>query len=198
VNTKIGAAVELFKGDGTPAGIFHCSVCRIVYASKAQADNCHGERICSCGNSITMRYNTTCSDCMSKKWRADAEAREAERFEKAKKISELQYDGAMVYLDDKFYTEVADAIDQYLEGHEPEYVWACEDVGVPTVNMDDFTDRILEGMWEDASLGDLNGIEELDTAIREFNKANESVPFYQVDYSTAILVSGRYKTGGPS
>ena len=82
-------------------------------------------------------------------------------------------------------------VDQFLEGQEPEYVWACKDVGVRKVSTDWIYENLLDGMWEDADEGDLNGREELEAAIAAFNKANESISVYEPDYTTAILVGSR-------
>jgi hypothetical protein len=98
----------------------------------------------------------------------------------------------MVYDNDKFYTEIEDAIDPYLPGQEPEYVWACTDVGVPRATTESLYENLIENMWEDADVSDLNGVEELEAAMTAFNEANKGIHVYQTDYTTAILVpSGR-------
>jgi hypothetical protein len=181
-------AVELFKKDGNPAGVFYCSECRAVFASQEQAANCHGERMCACGKKIEVRYHSECSECWLKKSRAEEAKREAERFEKAAKIPASEYKGAMVYDNDKFYEEIEDAIDGYLEGQEPEYVWACKDVGIPQATTESLYENILENMWEDADVDDLNGVDELEKAVAAFNSANALIHVYQPDYTTAILV----------
>ena len=183
-------AIELFKQDGTAAGIFFCSQCRIVYASKEQAQWCHGERICGCGAKITQGYyQRKCGECDTKEFRAKQAAKESERFENAAKIKAADYTGEHVYCGDQFYDSVDDTIDQYLEGHEPEYVWACTTHGLPAVDLEDVTTNLLESMWEDADTSDLNGLEELEVALIAFNKANESIRLWEPDYSTAILIS---------
>lgn len=182
-------SIELFKEDGKPAGVFCCSECRIVYRSKAEAEACHGERICACGEKITLNYRKVCDKCQSELWRKDAAEKEAEKFEKAKKITEAEYTGELVYCGGKYYESVEYSIDLYLEGQEPEYVWACADRGLQKASVSDITEQILDSAWEDADETDLNGIEELQAAIDAFNKANESIHCWEVDYSTAILVN---------
>ena len=187
------AAIELYKkqDDGTmsPTGIFYCSECRIVHSSKDQAEWCHGEHKCACGASVTKgHFQHMCEDCARKDWKAKDEAQEAERFEKATKIKSSEYTGDHVMCGDKFYYSVMDAIDQYLDGQEPEYVWACKEHGLPKVDLEDVTCNILDNMWEDADESDLNGIEELQAALDAFNKANESIQLWEPDYSIAILV----------
>lgn len=188
----VSEAIELFKEGGVPAGVFYCSECRAVFGSREQATNCHGERLCVCGNKIEVRYHSECSSCWSKKSRDEEAKREAERFEKANKIPAAEYTGEMVYDNDKFYTEIEDAIDPYLPGQEPEYVWACTDVGVPRATTESLYENLIENMWEDADVSDLNGVEELEAAMTAFNEANKGIHVYQTDYTTAILVpSGR-------
>ena len=181
--------VELFKKDGSPAGVFYCSECRAVFASKEQAENCHGERLCACGKKIEVRYHSECSICWSNKSQEEENKREAARFEKATKIPESEYTGEMVYDADKFYTDIDDAIDPYLPGQEPDYVWACKDVGVPLATTESLYENLIENMWEDADVSDLHGVDELEAAVTTFNEANKAVHVYQPDYTTAILVT---------
>lgn len=188
----MGEAIELYKKDASPAGVFFCSVCRSVYATKDQAEWCHGERICACGKKVRQGYfQRKCDECQGKEWREKEAAKEAERFEKATKIKASDYTGDHVMCGDKFYDSVEDAIDQYLEGQEPEYVWACEEHGIPTLDLDDVLCNVVENLWEDADTSDLNGVEELEAALNAFNKANESLQMWEVDYSTAILTALR-------
>lgn len=185
-------AIELYKqqdGDFKATGVFYCSECRAVFPNRDQAQGCHGERICECGQPIKSRYQQTCDDCWRKDSLAKEAKKEAERFEKATKISAADYKGEMVFLDDEYFNDVADAIDDYEEGQEPEYVWACKDVGVPRATAENIYENLLENMWEDADASDLNGVVELEAAIEAFNEANKSTPVYYPDYSTAILVS---------
>jgi hypothetical protein len=183
------AAIELYKQDGSASGVYFCESCRIVYSNKEDAEWCHGERLCACGVKITQGYRQkTCSDCESKVWKEKERKREAEKFEAATKINAEDYKGEHVYLDDKYYDSVEEAIDQFLEGQEPEYVWACVDKQLPKVDLEDLTCNLLDNMWEDAEVSDLNGIEELEEALAVFNEANKSIQLWEPDYSTAILV----------
>lgn len=181
-------AIELYKRDGSPAGVFYCSECRCVFKTEAEAANCHGERLCACGKRIERRFYAQCDDCQSKDWREKSAAEEFARYNKAAKITASEYKGDMVYDSDRFYESIEEAIDAYDEGEEPEYVWACKDVGVPRASSDGIVEQLLENMWEDADSGDINGLEELDAAIAAFNEANRSIHVYQPDYKTAIIV----------
>lgn len=187
-------AIELYKQDGKPAGVYFCEECRAVYATQEQANYCHGDRLCACGEKIELNYHKTCNKCQTKEWREKEEKAEAERFEKATKIAESDYTGEMVYgHDDHYYEEVNDAIDQYLEGQEPEYVWACKNVGVPRVSTESLYENLLENMWEDADVSDLYGVDELEAAVTAFNEANKCISVWQPDYSIAILVEKERK-----
>ena len=186
------AAIELYKEDGKAAGVFFCSDCRAVFADKEQAENCHGERICSCGNKIEQRYRHLCSDCDRREWKEKERIKEAERFEKAAKVPAAEYKGGMVYgPDEKYYEEIEDAIDQYLEGQEPEYVWACKDIGVIKATTESLYENMLENMWEDADVHDLNGLDELESAVVAFNEANKNISVWQPDYTTAVIITKR-------
>lgn len=126
-----------------------------------------------------------------REWKARDDAAEAKRFAKAEKITEADYKGEMVYLDDRYFSDVEDAIDSYLPGQEPEYVWACKDQGVPQANADSIYENLLDNMWEDADVDDLNGVDELKAAVKAFNEANRSITVFVPDYDTAILVEKR-------
>lgn len=182
------AAIELYKHDGVSAGIFYCGTCRVVYADKDQAEQCHGERLCSCGNKITRGYQKHCDNCESEAWKEKERKKESERFESATKISESEYSGDMVFHGDSYFHSVEEAVDGYLEGHEPEYVWACQDRGLPKIDLEDITCNLIDNMWEDACTDDLNGVDEFETAIAAFNKSNETISVWYPDYKIAILV----------
>jgi len=184
------SAIELHHADGKTAGIFYCSQCRIVARTKEEAEFCHGERICECGKKIESIHSrqSKCSECDGKEWKEKERKREAERFEVATKIKAADYKGEHVYLGDKYYDSVEDAIDEYLDGQEPEYVWACKDKQLPEVDLEDVTCNLLDNMWEDAEVDDLNGIDELEAALKAFNEANKSIQLWEPDYSVAILV----------
>lgn len=189
------SAIELFHQDGKAAGVFYCSECRAVNSTKIGADRCHGEAFCAkCGAKV--RYGVVCSDCQHADFKIKEAAREAERFEKASKIPPDDYDG-YVYYDAGPHDGYFDSWDEFEEwaeenytdrSHWPEYVWACNDIGLRKASVSDITENILDGMWEDADEDDLIGIMELAAAIDAFNEANKGISFYQPDYTRAILV----------
>jgi hypothetical protein len=184
------SAIELFKADGKSAEVFYCSQCRIVHRTQEEAEFCHGERICACGKKIESIHSRQikCSDCDGLEWKEKERKREAERFEAAIKIKAADYSGEHVYCGDSYYDSVDEAIDQFLEGQEPDYIWACQDKSLPTVDLEDITCNLIDNMWEDADTSDLNGIDELEAALTAFNEANKSIRMWEPDYSTAILI----------
>lgn len=186
----MGEAIELYKQDGTATGIYYCSECRVVYPSKEAASRCHGKVLCACGDVLTDYYDRrrgTCVNCNLTDYREREAKQEKERFEKAEKIPAAEWDD-WVYLGDEYYQCVEDALDGYLEGHEPEYVWAAKNVGLPMATIDNIIEQVCDGGWEDMDSDDLDGVDELEAAIAAFNEANRDKQVYQVDYSKAILI----------
>lgn len=185
-------AIELYKksdqGNIVPCGVFYCSECRSVYGSATDANNCHGDRLCECGQKIELRYRNKCNACHSKEWHQKSAATEFAKYEKATKITYSEYKGGMIYDADKYYEDLESALDGYDEGQEPEYVWACKDIGVVKATTESLYENMLENMWEDADVYDLNGVDELEAAVAAFNEANKSISVWEPDYSTAILV----------
>lgn len=186
------SAIELYKKQDefyVSCGIFYCSVCRVVHRSKEEAEWCHGERLCACGNKVMQGYyQSLCSECQSKEWREKEAKREFERYEAAKKVAYAEYEGGMLYDGDRYFTDMEEVEDHYFDSPLPEYVWACKDIGVQKLDAEDVVQNIVENMWENADCGDLNGMVELDTACREFNAANESISVWEPDYKIAILI----------
>lgn len=185
-------AIELYKksdaGDTVPCGIFYCSECRSVYKTEAEACKCHGERLCECGEKIEQHYRSKCNACDSKEWHQKSAAAEFARYEKATKITYAEYKGSMIYDADKYYEDLESALDGYDDGQEPEYVWACKNIGVTKATTESLYENMLENMGEDADVYDLNGVDELEAAVTAFNEANKSISVWEPDYSTAILV----------
>ena len=181
-------AVELYRKNEdakmVPSGVFYCSECCSVFANEDRAKECHGERICSCGNRIE-HYYSQCQECTNKRFLAEQKDEEKKRFAEAKKINAAEYSGGKVFCGDKYYDSAEDVVNDYPV--PPAYVWACTDRGVPQATTQWITENIIDEMWEDADESDLNGMEELQLAIAAFNEANKSVSVWEPDYGTAIL-----------
>jgi hypothetical protein len=136
-----------------------------------------------------------------------SQKKRAERFEKAVKIPQIEWDG-WVTDDDEFYPSVEDYLDQWVsdntewdveKGHSvlregvelPTFVWATVSRQVIPSGLDasDILNHYIEDRgWEDMDVYDLDGVEELNRALEAFTKANEKVVSYSTDYSKAILL----------
>ncbi len=184
-------AIELFKKDGTATGVFYCSECRVVFKTEGEAQQCHGERLCECGKPCD-RYRSQCPNCDNAAYSKRQSEREFERYSKAVTIKESEYDGDHIFHGDKYYDSIEDILDDLADDEEAsEYVWACKDIGVKKAHLEWLTENIMEGLWEDADESDLNGVPELEAAIEVFNKANETIRVWEVDYKTAVLVESK-------
>ena len=119
----------------------------------------------------------------------DLIALEAERFKKAQKVAERDYEGGYVYSGDTYYSSI-EALRDWHDADEaaPHYVWACKGVAIPKASIEDVIDNILDNMWEGSNPSDLSGVDELEAAIEAFNEANRDVAVYGLDYSIAILL----------
>ena len=186
-------AIELFHQDGQPAGIWYCSQCRAVFPEKGQAEACHGTRLCACGKLAANRYSESCQECESKAWRERMVREEMERYEKATKVPAAKWNGDQVFWDGCYFETVDEAIEHAESGGmpTPKYIWAARNQGVPRADIEDLLTNVLDSMWEDADMDDLNGVQELEAAIAVFNEANKGVVVWMVDHSTAIVLSAQ-------
>jgi hypothetical protein len=187
-------AIELYKKDGSSTGVFYCSECGVLHRTEENAKYCHGVRTCECGKPAEA-YRTTCAECTTKQFNEESERRERARFEKATKVPASEYKGEWVFSEDhdRFFDSVESLMEHIEDDSEegeavPEYVWACNNIGVRKATLQDITESIVENMWEDAEEGDLNGIAELEAAINAFNEANKTVNLWEADYSLAVLI----------
>jgi hypothetical protein len=192
------SAVELFLQDGRGAGVWYCSECRVVHLREQEATACHGQLICKtegCGKEVSphRRHVGLCDDCENKAWREKCAKEGLERYQIAEKVAESDYAGP-VYADgigSEWFESLEDFRECYADEDKQnlEYVWSAKDVGVIGATSEDVTERLLDEMWEGADESDLNGVPELEAAITAFNKANEAVTVWHVDYSKAIILT---------
>lgn len=195
-------AIELFHKDGHSAGVWYCDKCRAVSLTKEQADACHGERLCACGKPTSTRYNPKCRECDDRDFKAKCEREEEDLFDKAAKIASKDWSGDQCYYEDHYFDSVEDFLDwaenNFIEpSHYPEYIWQAHNQGVRKADIEDVIANCVDSLWEDADYSDLNGVDELQAAIDAFNKANESITVWMVDYSTAIILPPQGDEGRP-
>lgn len=181
-------ATELFHADGKPSGVFYCSKCRRTAPSEHLATRCCEPTICACGIVCEDLWHVTCRQCQVKK---EVE-REAQRFEKAEKVT--QWDG-FVYCEgcgNEGYCENVSVMIEDLENNDlevPAYVWTCLPRRFAVIDVADIVERICEDGYDDFDSGDLSGLEELKAAIEVFNNANTRLVCYEPDYTKALLVT---------
>lgn len=121
-----------------------------------------------------------------------------ERFAKAEKLD--SWDGGVFWGDD-YFASMDELCDDIAGGnHEwPEYVWAAEpQTVIAGLDVADITEHLIcDRGWEDMDVDDLNGVAELEAALKTFEEANKSVVSYRPDYSKAILMTAwKAATGG--
>ena len=187
-------AIELYHQDGKSAGVHYCEKCRCVKRTREEADKCCEPTKCQyCGKETGRQYYLACESCD----RANQEKNERERFEKAKKLTQSEWDG-WVYLDgtgrDGYSESLSDFWDNWELDHDegdekPEYVWACKKNHFAVADVSDITERIGANAYDDFDTCDLNGLDDLKAAIEKFNEANKDVVSYEPDYGVAILLN---------
>ena len=170
--------------------VWFCMSCKKLYSVKEIADKC-----CKCyrcnkpldKDNPQKRYGYH-EDCW---WEHKAE-REKERFEKAEKVTE--WDGP-IYCEqlDNYYTEIEDLyndLECYYDEEEdvPEikYVYTCK---TKTFFCDEMNmiEPICEDMYEDA-IQDLQGLKELQEAVRIFNEKNKDLETWYPDYRKVLVL----------
>ncbi len=123
-------------------------------------------------------------------------ARDKELFNKAEKIKAADYSG-WVYCDgfgEEFFPSVDDYFERHYEEFEdycayPVFLWACSPRKICALDLDSVLDGITEDAWDDFDYRtDLNGVKELEKAMKEFNALNESVVSYTPNFKLAVLL----------
>jgi len=185
-------AKQLFLQDGTETGVWFCEACRNVARSKDAAEECCSVRVCeTCGKPVDRKYWVECDACL----REAARAKEAERFEKAMKVSDTEYRGWVTDGDEGFWPDVGEYLES-LDGEEPAaYLWACQPRRFVRVNTDNILEHICEDGFDDFDSNDLNGWTEFEAAIKAFEEANKDTVVYEADYALAVLVTREREEG---
>ncbi|RRJ96816.1 hypothetical protein Ga0100231_023910 [Opitutaceae bacterium TAV4] len=117
--------------------------------------------------------------------------RDAHLFEKAKKITQNEWDG-WVYHNDQYHESVEDMLEQLGDEdlESPEYVWATtKQEVIGKLDIDDVVGSAIDARgWEDMSVDDLHGVGELEVALKKFAEANAGVVSHWPDYTKAVLI----------
>lgn len=175
------------KPDGTEVSIWACGKCGYIRNGEENAKNCC---TCStCGKELKHGAFGDCDDCRRRKW---AE-REAERIDKAERLE--TWDGWVFYdggPNDGYFESLDDFIEWLDDEVElknwPEYVFCCKVVPFPAVDLDDIVDRILEDLPEEVGREHLEGLDDLEAAIVEFNSRNIELISYEPDWTKVVRV----------
>lgn len=172
-----------------PPLLYACPTCRLAYSVASvglsnaydMAKNCEHCRpkqyVCDTCGEECPKYWTRCSGC-----RHDA---------RVKSATEIPDDGGPYFAfgDDRMFWELDEAAD---EGHE----WVCPTtVAYPRISAENVLDNVTEDMFEDASVDDLVGVDELCAAIEAFNTA-QSTKTYWADETRKIRVPAQAGEAG--
>jgi len=136
---------------------FACGTCRRFYGDqRAEAEACCSPRHCECGTVLERSAGySACAACRTR----HASEKEAEWFEKARKVTPAEYEHEPVHWDggghgdfgEGFWSSVEELL-EHCESQEiepPEYVWGCEPTTL-TLDGTDIVSRALEDFYENA------------------------------------------------
>lgn len=188
-------SIQLIRPDnGQPTRIWACGNCGETSQSKGVVDRCCAP-CATCGRATERFDMGECSDCRWKERQAN------ERARLAKLASEAKQDPAWtgwVYSDDYsggsegFFESAEDFMERLNDDMErdpeivrPQYVWATRAIPIVNIDVDDVIGLITEDRPENWEESDLNGVEELKSAIAAFNAANPAL-MYDPDQTVIV------------
>lgn len=129
-----------------------------------------------------------------------SEVKEQEKFEKAEKIKEEDWDGP-VYSEgygwndgyfgsiDDFYDDVRDDSEYDEEFTMPKYLWTCDVSPTCIINIDSVLENLTEEAHENFDYRDLNGLDELRAAVDKFNKLNEDNVSWTPNFKKCVILN---------
>jgi hypothetical protein len=193
---------------------YACSVCNLYHSPTIYAGNgpsvyeaardaavrCCDRRCEDCNDPLEKGWHyTVCKPCHGKR---DAK-REQERYEKATKVPETEYDGAV--FDEggngsqEGYFESLEELREYFDGDDlPEWVWACTSRGFGKFDAGDVIDNELSDHHEDArdwlEAGATAALQTaLDAWVETYAKA---VVTWEADHSRVVVLTKETKADG--
>jgi hypothetical protein len=191
---------EIVEKDSGKSVGWACGVCRMLDthamfghaegAALRAATECCDKRCEDCGVKIEIRGYTVCKSC-----RANREVeKEAQAFEKAKKVSLSEYDGEFVYIDGA-YNEgyiTPDEVEEYVRYELPEgvtpptYAWGIVKERAEYDVAEHVREYVFNNHHEDAE----DWIDDtlLDAAQTIVNVALKDVASYHYDHQVAVLL----------
>jgi len=152
-------------GKASSPKTYACSDDRAHEAARQAAIDCYDCKefnVCACGEQVGKGW-TACGTC---------------RFEKKlAAAAEVEDDGGP-YFDfggDRFFHDIADAAEDGVEWVSP-----CT-ITYPRLDVDSILDDLLSNMHEDATVDDLDGVQEFAEAVARFNEAQKCASYWGDD-----------------
>ena len=142
---------------------WQCKKCGRAFLHKHAAEKCCEELLCKCGNAVE-KGRTMCHDCLL-----------VHDWNRAEKIPYVEYTGEMIYCAeiDQYFSDI-DELKDALENKNVKFIHPCDKV-FPEINFQRLVEDVFEDIHEDICL---NGLEELEVAIKKFNEAHTNPTFY--------------------
>lgn len=191
METTTSQAVELFKADGTSAGVWYCATCRTVHGMRVHAARCCDRRCEGCGCQIDKKqsYASRCPPCYVA-WKAERKAARRAAAEVVTVWDGPVWDPEGRGYKDGFFSSVEEFEDYYADSEwtRPEWVWLTQPHPFPGLDVDDLIERATEDSFEDAA-DQVAGKAELAAAVAAFNAANAGLASYTADYSRVLVLA---------
>ncbi len=203
----------LFKKDGTPADIWSCAACGLVYSPRAYltdkseasdvarrlAEDCCQLLDCEggCGTQLGPRNKggwLKCQDCRRRDDRA-SELKKANSDKVTRHTPATAPEDVFVYHDDTFFPDIgtflaaAEDVD-WVPGDFPAVVWLCES-SKPQIDADSVIENFAENLelGEDMTADDVcKDVDDLRTAMDVFN-AKQTESLWHPRENACVLVA---------
>ena len=122
------------------------------------------------------------------------EKREKERFEKADKVLEKDWNGPVFTeatgWNDGYFQNIEEFRD-YCEDDEfemPSYVWACKELPILSGCAGGLIEKLTQFEGEYDYGGEFEGEKEFEEAVNKFLEKNKEKVYYEIDHSTVIIL----------
>ena len=199
-------AEQLLLPDGRPSEVLFCSDCKTVANDEATLSRmCKCPRTCTVCEETTVEdlYYTTCRSCRRLQGDKEREKKEAERFEKAAKILESDYEGPIFTeatgWNNGYFRDTSelrehlcdeDMLEEDEDGNPlPLYVWACRVNPICSLNLSTVLEHGCDtDILEDWDSSRLQGTDALQKALDAFNELNKDEVSWTPDYRRAIIL----------
>lgn len=161
---------------------YQCEKCGKIYTDKYLAEICCKQYHCEDCGKETEKYRILCHECAEKR-----------RYEKAEKMTYEEYikkyPDNPLFLDDEYYWELEDLIDNFKEGEEPKYCYGTTKERVE-VNIDCAIQDAEEELPEDSYFYNTQGLYDF---VEKWNKVNGQDVFYENDKLIVLIDENDWK-----